>query len=85
MRDLSVIAELIDEIALEKPLDWESYNYKGMRDVAIQGVLEQYFDLIHNPGHNDTFKELSLLAVMSYLVMENTQLWIEIKKLKEGK
>lgn len=84
MRDLSVISELVDEIALEKPLDWEHFNYEGMRDVAIQGVLEQYFDLIHNVRLNDQLKELSLLAILSYLVMENTQLWLEITKLKEG-
>lgn len=84
MRDLSIIAELVDEIALEKPLDWESFNYEGMRDVAIQNTIEQYFSLIHNVRLNEGMQELSLLAILSYLVMENTQLWLEITKSRKG-
>jgi hypothetical protein len=84
MRDLTIISSILDEIALEKPLDWESYNYEGMRDVAIQSTLEQYFSLIHNVKMNGELQEIALLSVMSYLVLENTQLWLEITKMKKG-
>jgi hypothetical protein len=77
MSNFHLIKELVDEIALEKPLDFESVNYLGMRDLAIQGALEQYIDIKNNESLNEEAKELSLLAILSYLIMENSQLWVE--------
>jgi hypothetical protein len=48
-----------------------------MRDLAIQGALEQYIDIKNNESLNEEAKELSLLAILSYLIMENSQLWVE--------
>ncbi len=77
MKNFHLIKELVDEIALEKPLDFESLNYEGMRDLAIQGALEQWIDIQNNENLNDEAKELSVLAILSYLIMENSQLWVE--------
>lgn len=82
---IEAISELVDEIALEKPLDWESYNYEATKQVAILGAIEQYYNIINNTKLNDSEKETSLVSVLSYLVLENTQLWVEISRLKQGK
>lgn len=81
---VEAISGLIDEIALEKPLDWESFNYEATKQVAIMGAIEQYHN-INNSTLSDEEKRTSLLAVLAYLVMENTQLWIEMYKMKESK
>jgi hypothetical protein len=82
---VDVISELIDEIALEKPLDWESFNYDSVKQVAILGAIEHYQNIINNQDLNQQEKETALVSILAYLVMENSQLWIEITRLKEGK
>jgi hypothetical protein len=82
---VQAISGLIDDIAFEKPLDWESINYDSAKQVAILGAIEQYQDIINNSKLNDEEKETSLVAVFAYLILENTQLWIEISRLKERK
>ena len=82
---IQAISGLIDDIAFEKPLDWESINYDSAKQVAIMGAIEEYQNIINNSKLNDEEKETSLVAVLAYLVLENTQLWIEISRLKERK
>jgi hypothetical protein len=77
---LSHLSTLVDDIALEKPLDWESFNYESVKEVAIQGAIDSYIDIINNTALNESEKSLSILSILSYLIMENTMLWITIKK-----
>jgi hypothetical protein len=79
---VEAISELIDDIALEKPLDWEVINYDSAKQVAILGAIEQYQEIINSPKLNDQEKETSLVSVLAYLVLENTQLWCEISRMK---
>jgi hypothetical protein len=81
---IEYISELVDEIALEKPIDFESFNYDSVKQVAILGAIEQYQNIINSENLSDCDKETSLLAIFSYLVMENTMLWIEVKRAKSN-
>lgn len=82
MSNLHLLADLIDDIALESPVDFESLNYEGMRDLAIQGALEQYYDLKNSQTLNEEHKELSIISIIAYLTMENTALHIQRLKSK---
>lgn len=82
---VEAISTLIDDIALEKPLAWEAINYESAKQVAILGAIEQYQNIINNSKLTEDEKETSLVSVLAYLVLENTQLWIEMYRLKEGK
>ena len=74
---LRYISELIDEIALEKPLDWEVFNYETVKETAIQGAIEMYMDVINNTDMTEEDRGMSYLATVAYLMMENTMLHIE--------
>ena len=75
------ISELVDIIAMEKPLDWESVDYESTKMISISSMLEQYYNLkIKTP---DIFDE-SVISIMSYLTLENMMLWIEIEQMKQG-
>jgi hypothetical protein len=82
---VSAISELIDEVAMDKALDWESYNYEASKQVAILGAIEQYQNIMLNTQLSDQEKETSLVSVLAYLVLENTFLWMDMYKMKEGK
>ncbi len=81
---VQVISELVDEIAFEKPLDFESFNYESVKQVAILGAIEQYKNIMDSDVLDDCDKETSMVAILSYLVMENTHLWIEVKRAKSN-
>ena len=53
-----------------------------MRDLAIQGALEQYYDLKNNQALTEEGKELSLISIIAYLTMENTALHVQRMKNK---
>jgi len=79
---VEAISQLVDDIALEKPLDWESFNYDSVKEVAILGAIEQVHDIYNSSSLSDDDKETSIAAIIAYLMMENTQLWIEQMKSK---
>lgn len=74
------IRELVDIIALEKPIDWESINYDGCRDLAISGAVNEYLDVMENEQLGEDMKHLSLISIMSYLILENMAQWIMIEQ-----
>ena len=72
---IDTISTLVDEIILEKPIDYESVNFEAAKQMAILGGIEQYQNIMEsNMSAGD--KKLSLIAVLSYLTLENTVLWI---------
>jgi hypothetical protein len=83
LQNLRYISQLVDEIALDKSINWEMYNYDAVKEVAIQGVLEVYFTAANDKDQSAEEKEISALAIMSYLVLENTVLHIENLRLKQ--
>ena len=78
MNEIQFISELVDEIALEKPLDWESFNYDAVKEVAVVEAVEKYYQL-QNESEDP---KLGIMSIMAYLMMENTQLWIELRRIK---
>ena len=75
------ISELVDIIAMEKPLDWESVDYESTKMISISSMLEQYYNLkMKTPDILDE----SVISIMSYLTLENMMLWIEIEQMKQG-
>lgn len=75
---LELLSDLVDETALDKPLDWESLNYEGLKRVAILHAIELFRDMPH------TQETLQLMATTAYLLIENTQLWAENMLLRRG-
>jgi hypothetical protein len=76
-----LLSDLIDEIALEKPLDWESCNYEELKNLSISNAIEMV------AGFGIKFEgmpSISLLATIAYMLMENTQLWIDNYGLKQS-
>ncbi len=73
---VELLSELVDETALDKPLDWEGLDYEAMKIVAITHTIELFKDMPHKP------ETVLLMATMAYLFIENTQLWTENMLLK---
>ena len=73
---VELLSDLVDETALDKPLDWEGLNYDAMKIVAISHTIELFEGVPH------TRESLQLMATMAYLFIENTQLWVENLALK---
>lgn len=68
---VELLSELVDETALDKPLNWEGLDYEAMKNVAITHTLELFKGV---PVNQET---IQLMAMMAYLFIENTQLWVE--------
>jgi hypothetical protein len=64
---IELLSELVDECGLDKPLNWEATNYEEVKLIAITHALEVY----------EKSSPLELQTILAYLLMENTQLWIE--------
>ena len=77
--DIGFISELVDEIALEKPLDWEAFS-PSLKEIAINESVEHLLSIINNPEMSEREKGLSIAAIFSYLTLENTILWVENRK-----
>lgn len=75
---VELLSDLVDETALDKPLDWESLNYESLKQVAILHAIELFQGMPH------TQETLQLMATMAYLLIENTQLWTENMLLRRG-
>ena len=73
------LAEIIDEMGLDKPIDWESLNYDSMRNLAVLGAIETYENVMSMEG-SDTNKALTLMSIIGYLQMENAAQWIMLTK-----
>lgn len=73
---VALLSEIVDETALDKPLDWEGLNYEAMKEIAISHVIELFEGMPH------TQESILLMATMAYLFVENTQLWTENMRLK---
>ena len=71
-----VISDLIDIIAEEAPVDWESLNYEGVKEISIMNALEQVRNLRNNPLLSEEEKEQTLVSILAYLLMENTILHV---------
>ena len=81
MKNLAFISELIDEISIDKPLDWEAYNYEATKEVAIVNAYEKYREIME---HKDPInREISLVSILAYLMLENSAQWIELMRLKK--
>ena len=68
---VELLSDLVDETALDKPLDWEGLNYDAMKMVAITHTIELF------KGMPRSKECIQLMAMMAYLFIENTQLWTE--------
>lgn len=79
---LEQINSLVDEIALEKPLDWEAFNYETVKETAIQGALETYLSVINNPEFSEDDAGITFMAIVAYTMMENTMLHIENQRFR---
>lgn len=79
---LDIVSDLVDDIALDKALDWESYNYENVKKLSVLGAAQSYID-IEELDVDETSKKLSLMSVIAYLMMENTILWIDNTKMSE--
>ena len=75
---VELLSDIVDETALDKPLDWEGLNYDAMKIVAVTYTIELFKDMPH------TTETLQLMATMAYLFIENTQLWTENMLLKRA-
>lgn len=73
---VELLSDIVDETALDKPLDWEGLNYDAMKAIAITHTIELFKEMPHRQ------ETLQLMAMMAYLFIENTQLWTEIMQLK---
>ena len=73
------LAGIIDEMGLDKPIDWESLNYDSMRNLAVLGAIETYENVMSMEG-SDTNKALTLMSIIGYLQMENAAQWIMLTK-----
>ena len=77
-----VISELVDIIALEKPVDFESIDYASIRDLSVLSAMEQIDSVMTNAELADTDKYTSLTAILAYMMVENTTLWVETLRQK---
>ena len=73
-----LLSELVDETALDKPLAWEALDYEATKRIAIAHSIE----LCQAQPH--TQHTIELMAILAYLLMENTQLWAENLQLHRG-
>lgn len=73
------LAEIIDEMGVDKPVDWESLNYDTMRNLAVLGAIETYESVMSMSG-SETNKALTLMSIIGYLQMENAAQWIMLSK-----
>ena len=74
------LAEIIDEMGLDKPIDWESFDYDAMRNLAVLGAIETYDTVMSMDKHNESEKALTLMSIIGYLQMENAAQWIMLSK-----
>jgi hypothetical protein len=81
MKNLQFISELIDEISLEKPIDWESYNYEATKEVALVNAYEKYHEIMSY--QDEEHREMSMVSILGYLMLENSVQWIELMRLKQ--
>jgi hypothetical protein len=80
-QDIEFISTLIDDMALDKPIDWESYNYEKTKDLAITQAYVKYQELIENK--DPVAMELGIVSMLAYLMLENAAQWIELMRLKK--
>ena len=83
MKHLKFISDLIDELSLDKPIDWESYNYEATKQIALLNAYEKYLELKNNPDQDH--QEIGIVSIMAYLMLENASQWVEIMRLKQEK
>lgn len=74
---IAAVNELVDVIALEKPVDFEAINYEVVRSLSVTSAIEQYTSIMNNPELDEASRQTSLIAIIAYLLTENTVLWIE--------
>lgn len=74
---LEMISSMVDEIAMDKPVEWEKFNYEAIKRIAILGATEIFLDIKGKLDMDDEQKDLTLLSIISYLTLENTILWIQ--------
>lgn len=81
MNNIQFISELIDEISIEKPLDWESYNYEATKEIALVNAYEKYHEIMS--CQDEDHREMSMVSILAYLMLENSTQWIELMRLKK--
>ena len=77
---LDLISELVDESVGDKPIDFEGYNYENLKRLSILGAVQSYMD-VQELEVDDISKQLSVISVLAYLIMENTVLWMDNQKM----
>lgn len=73
---ISRINILLDEVALDKDVQWERFNFEEIKKHAIIRSAETFLSI----EELDTDKEskiLSAIAIIAYLTIENTYLRLE--------
>lgn len=80
---LDAVSELVDEVALDKPLDFEKYNWEAQKKLAILETCETYFGAMDADLGVDGY-HATIVAIMSYLLIENMILWTMIQENKKG-
>lgn len=77
---MDIISELVDESVGDKPVNFEGYDYDSLKKISILGAVQSYLDM-NDLDVSDVSKQLSVISVLSYLIMENTVLWADNQKL----
>ena len=76
---LRVVADLVDEVALDKPVDWESFKYEHVRDLAVIHSADTYKNIMMS-DINDEEKVVTILSTMAYLMTENAVQWLMLER-----
>lgn len=74
----SILSELVDECSFDKPLNWESLNFDEIKSTTIHAVIKLFRQ------YPQSAQSIEVMSMMAYLLIENTQLWVEQQLAKRG-
>ena len=77
---LEIISELVDESVGDKPANFEGYDYENLKKLSILGAVQSYMEM-QELDVDDVSKQLSIISVLAFLIMENTVLWMDNQKM----
>lgn len=77
------LEQIVDEMALPKPIDWESINYETMKKISVINTLDTYDKVCKNPHMSDSDRIMSILGIISYLQLENAAQWIMLERQRQ--
>ena len=71
------ISSLVDDIALDALVDFESVDFESTKELAIAGSIEHLQGILSNGELTPEEKGASIAAIFSYLTLENTILHLD--------